>query len=150
MIYIKLRDTWISGYKEWKFDRERQSACCRDRSLLYLVPYNQVHMHMWVLTLSSTVCNPMDYSLPGSSVHGIYQARLLEWVAISSSRGSSQPRDWTCASCVFSVGRQILYHCTTCQVALTNDKDKQCLIFIKCPLSFCSSYLWKGLFIKKD
>ena len=39
-----------------------------------------------------TVCNPMDCSPPGSSVHGIFQARVLEWVAISFSRGSSQPR----------------------------------------------------------
>ena len=38
---------------------------------------------------------PPDYSLPDSSVHGILQARMLEWVAISFSRGSSQPRDWT-------------------------------------------------------
>ena len=42
----------------------------------------------------------MDYSLPGSSVQGILQARILDWVAISSSRGSSQPRDRTCVSCV--------------------------------------------------
>ena len=42
-----------------------------------------------------TLCDPMDCSLPGSSVHGILQARVLEWVAISFSRGSSQPRDWT-------------------------------------------------------
>ena len=42
-----------------------------------------------------TLCNPMDCSLPGSSVHGIFQARVLEWVAISFSRGSSQPRDRT-------------------------------------------------------
>ena len=48
--------------------------------------------------------DPMDCSPPGSSVHGISQARILEWVAISLSRGSSQPRDWTC------IGRQILYH----------------------------------------
>ena len=41
------------------------------------------------------VCNPMDCSLPGSSIHGIFQARVLEWVAISFSRGSSRPRDWT-------------------------------------------------------
>ena len=41
-----------------------------------------------------TVCNPMDYSPPGSSVHGILQARIPEWVAMPSSRGSSQPRDW--------------------------------------------------------
>ena len=50
-----------------------------------------------------TVCNPMDCRLPGSSVHGILQARILEWVAISFSRGSSQPRDITCISCL--VGR---------------------------------------------
>ena len=44
---------------------------------------------------SPTLCNPMDCSQPGSSVHGILQARVLEWVAIPFSRGSSQPRDWT-------------------------------------------------------
>ena len=43
-----------------------------------------------------TLCDPMDYSLPGSSVHGIFQARILGWVAISFSRGSSQP-PWTIA-----------------------------------------------------
>jgi len=42
-----------------------------------------------------TLCNPMDCSLPHSSIHGIFQARVLEWVAISFSRGSSQPRDRT-------------------------------------------------------
>ena len=42
-----------------------------------------------------TLCDPMDNSPPGSSVHGILQARILEWVAVPSSRGSSQPRDWT-------------------------------------------------------
>ena len=46
-----------------------------------------------VAQLCPTLCDPMDYSLPGSSVHGILQARILEWVAISSSRGSSQPRN---------------------------------------------------------
>ena len=48
------------------------------------------------------LCDPMDCSPPGSSVHGILQARILEWVAMSSSRGSSQPRDRThlfCSSC---------------------------------------------------
>ena len=47
-----------------------------------------------------TLCNPMDCSPPCSSVHGIPQARILEWVAISSSRGSSWPWDWTCISCL--------------------------------------------------
>ena len=47
-----------------------------------------------------TLCGPVDCSLPGSSVHGILQARILEWLAISFSRGSSQPRDRTWVSCV--------------------------------------------------
>ena len=47
-----------------------------------------------------TLCDPMDCSLPGSSLHGILQARVLEWVAISFSRGSSWPRDRTRVSCI--------------------------------------------------
>ena len=50
--------------------------------------------------LCPTLCGSMDYSLPGSSVHGISQAKILEWVAISFSRGSFQPRDQTCISCI--------------------------------------------------
>ena len=50
-----------------------------------------------------TPCDPMDCSLPGSSVHGILQARILGWVAIPFSRGSSQPKDRTQVSCI--VGR---------------------------------------------
>ena len=46
------------------------------------------------------LCDPMDCSLPGSSVHGILQARILEWVAIPFSRGSYQPRDQTQVSCI--------------------------------------------------
>ena len=45
-----------------------------------------------VAQLCLTLCDPMDCSLPGSSIHGIFQARILEWIAISFSRGSSQPR----------------------------------------------------------
>ena len=52
-----------------------------------------------------TLCNPMDCSPPGSSVLGISQARILEWVAISSLKGSSLPRDQTYVSCI---DRQIL------------------------------------------
>ena len=47
-----------------------------------------------------TLCDPMDCSLPGSSTHGIFQARILDWVAISFSRGSSWSRDWTRVSCI--------------------------------------------------
>ena len=55
-----------------------------------------------------TLCNPLDCSPPGSSVHGILQARILEWVSISSSRESSWPRKET--SCASSSGRWDLYH----------------------------------------
>ena len=57
--------------------------------------------------------DPMDCSLPGSFIHGIFQARILEWVTLSFSKGSSQPRHQTHASSVSCIGRQILYHCTT-------------------------------------
>ena len=57
-----------------------------------------------------TLCGPVDRSPRDPSVHGILQARALEWVAISSSMGSSQPRDQTLISYVSSIGRWILYH----------------------------------------
>ena len=63
-----------------------------------------------VTKLCSTHCDPMDCSLPGSSVHGIYHARILEWVAISFSKASPWPRDQTHVSCI---GKQILYHWAT-------------------------------------
>ena len=53
-----------------------------------------------ILSVCPTLCNPMDCSPPGSSVLGILQARILEWVAISFSRGSSRPRDRTQVSCI--------------------------------------------------
>ena len=60
---------------------------------------------VWVTQSCPTLCGPVDCNPPGSSVHGILQARILEWVAISFSRRFSLPRDWTWVSCF---GRQIL------------------------------------------
>ena len=57
-----------------------------------------------VAQLFPTLCDPIDCSLPGSSVHGIFQVIVLEWIAISFLRGSSQPRDQTRVSC--NVGRR--------------------------------------------
>ena len=81
---------------------------------------------LWVMTLTDTsvssicvclvtqscltLCDPLDCSPPGSSVHGIFQAKMLEWVAISCSRGSCWPRGWTRIYCVSDTGRQILDH----------------------------------------
>ena len=67
----------------------------------------------FVVKVYLTLCDPMDCSLPGASVHGILQARILEWVAISFSRESSRPRDQICISCI---GRWILYHRATREV----------------------------------
>ena len=70
-----------------------------------------------VLTqLCSTLCDPLDCSLLSSSVHGILQARILESVAISFSKGSSQPRDRNRVSFISCIGRQILYHGATWEV----------------------------------
>ena len=65
-----------------------------------------INRHEWVSEVAQscpTLCDPMDCSLPGSSVRGILQARILEWVAISFSRRSSPPRDWSRVFCI--VGR---------------------------------------------
>ena len=67
-------------------------------------------MHAKLLQSCSTVCNPMDCSMLCSSVHEVLQRKILEWVVISISRGSSWPRDWTCISSVSCIGRQVLYH----------------------------------------
>ena len=60
-----------------------------------------------------TVCDPMGCSPPSSSVHGILQARILEWVAKPSHRGDSQPRDGTGVSYVSHTGRRVLYRWPT-------------------------------------
>ena len=79
------------------------------RSLYYLKMYEHV------CSVASD-CDPMDCNPPGSSVHGIFQARIQEWVAISFNRLSSWPRNQTCVSCI---GRQIFYYCAT-RAALEN------------------------------
>ena len=72
--------------------------------LLSFAPYTNM---VCVLVVSDS-WRPMDCSPPGSSVHGIFQARILEWVAISSSRGSFWPRDWTHVSYVSCIGSRFL------------------------------------------
>ena len=68
-----------------------------------------------------TLCDPMDCTLPNSSVPGILQARILEWVAVSFSRGSSRPRDWTQPSLLHSLPlRWILYHWAIWEAQRTN------------------------------
>ena len=76
---------------------------------ILLTPLNSIVGACSAIQLSLTLWDSMDCSPPGSSVHEIFQARILEWVAMLSSRGSSQHRDRTCVSCISYIGRQILY-----------------------------------------
>ena len=71
-----------------------------------------------------TLCYPMGCSLPGCSVQWILQARILEWVAISSSRGSSQPRYGIRVSCVSCIGRQVLYDQATWEAPIERKEER--------------------------
>ena len=79
----------------WAIRGERESECECESEKLFQCP---------------TLCNPMDYSPPGYSVHRIIQARILERVAMPFSRGSSWPRNWTHISYISCIGRQVPYH----------------------------------------
>ena len=96
---------WCDHDHEISLQPDFCTAFCRGSSHVCVYVFS----HLVVPAL----CNPLDYSPPGSSVHGILQTRILGWVAISSPRGSCQPRDWTCVSCSSYIIRQILYHRAT-------------------------------------
>ena len=88
-----------------------------------------------VAQLCPTLCDPMDCSLPGSTVHGIFQARILEWVAISFSR-RSQPRDWSRVSRIVGRTRSlsfpsnwILYFLPATLLHFVGHTDSKMLIF---------------------
>ena len=78
---------------------------------IYIYLYT-CHILMCAESLQScpTLCDPTDCSPPGFTVHRILQGRILEWMAMPSSRGSSLPRDRTLISCISCIGKQILDH----------------------------------------
>ena len=83
---------------EVKSNRDREISY--DISCIWTLKRNNTD-EVKVKSLSCVqLCHPMDCRPPGSSIHGISQARILEWVAISFFRGSSRPRDWTWVSCI--------------------------------------------------
>ena len=94
-------------------------SCCRPQGIWHVRSPNQavdLGLPFSVCVpaqLCPSLCNLMDCNPPGSSVHGIFQARILEWVSISYSRESSQPRDQARVSCISCICMLILYHCTT-------------------------------------
>ena len=73
-------------------------------SLIFLCMYDK-SLQSWPI-----LCEPMDCTPPGFSVHGILQARILKCVAMPFSRGSSQPKAQTCISYISCIGRSVLYH----------------------------------------
>ena len=87
-----------------------------------LTPFHPLCRVCWVAQLYLTLWDPMDCSPPGSSVRGVFQSRILEWVIISFCRGSLRPRDWTH---IFCIGRWILYHWATWEAP--------CLVAQSCP-----------------
>ena len=82
----------LKNYCDWYADGETDIPSVS--LALFNLGYNLLVAQSW-----SILCNPMICSLPGSSIHGILQARILKWVDIPFSRGSSQPRDRTQVSC---------------------------------------------------
>ena len=84
-----------------------------------------------VTQLYPTLCDPLVCNLPGSSVHGIFQVRILEWVAIPFIRGSSQPRDWTWVSCIA---------CRFFTIQATKEAHTCIFFFILFPLWFITAY----------
>ena len=88
--------------------------CMANASSVHFSPTFLFSRYMCVcaksLQLYLTLCDPMDCNTLGSFVHGILQARILVWVAMPSSRGSSWPRAWTPTSYVSCIGRWVLYH----------------------------------------
>ena len=104
---------WFLGWE----DSPEESMATHSRTPAWRIPMVRGAWRATVPSLKScpTLCDPVDcYVSPLSfSVHGISQARILEGVAISFCRGSSQPRDWTRVFCVSSIGRRILYHWAT-------------------------------------
>ena len=131
----------------------RQWICCGEPGMLFhhdsdvppfgsLAQRNQPSLcsgsaRVLVIQSCPTLCDPMDCSPPGSSVCGILQARILEWVAMPSSRGSSRPRYWTCISWVSRIaGRFFTVWATSGRRNECKRNKIQCVL----PLPSCSGH----------
>ena len=92
--YMKELSTCVFWYPRWVLEANQEGPSGWT-PLLAVAEYILLDRYTISLSLVWLICNPLDSSSPGSSVHGISQARILEWGAISFSRGSSRPRDQT-------------------------------------------------------
>ena len=95
-----LNDTWQPGCGGSLGENGYMSFCCQPGIITTLVNLLwKWKVKVLVAQSNLTLCDPMDCSPPGSSIHGILQVRILEWAAIPISKFSSQPRGWTRVSC---------------------------------------------------
>ena len=99
------RAWWSAKTSRWLSQSSTQPV-----SLYLFILYLNIYVHAKLLQSCPTLCDCMDCSPPGSSVHGISQAGILEWVAIPCSRGSSRPRNQMRISCI---GKWVLFHWAT-------------------------------------
>ena len=99
-VFFSLQMNWLEGYQSKLISTD---LLCWDQYISDFSMCSDAQCHL-------ILYDPMDYSPPASSVHETFQSRILEWVGISLSRESFQSRDWTCISCLFCIGRQILYY----------------------------------------
>ena len=140
--------SWLSG--SWRSFLYTSSVYSYH---IFLISSISVKKESEVAQLCLTLCDSMDCSLPGSTIHGIFQARILEWVAISFSRRSSWPRDWTQVShMVGIVGRRFTIWATrkdqsqrnqksNCQHPLDHRKSK------RVPEKHLPYWLWQSLWL---
>ena len=117
------------------------------RHIFHKLEYQAVCVCLGSVTqLCPSLCNPMNCNMPGYSVRGIFQTRILEWVAIPSSRGSSWPRDWTWVSCISCIGRQTNYHFATWEpqlsVCIQENRSRPQIAQV----SVRSGWCWKQVF----
>ena len=116
--YLSLKQVVTNSSSKRQVERKNKIPLSQENELLspfysFLFTFiliNRVLCCCSVAKSCPTLCDPIVCGLPGSSVHGISQATTLEWVAISSSRGSFRPKGQTHVSCI---GWQILYHSAT-------------------------------------
>ena len=112
----------MSQYSSWRKSPDKSSGKSKTKSSSFPElkwqdsEFEEVSEWSEVTQSCPTLCHPVDCSPPGSPIHGILQARILEWVAISFSRGSSRPRDRTQVSCIagrhFNLNHQGSKPCT--------------------------------------
>ena len=112
-----ISQVWIQAHKLTISPNFRKYTNIHLQIHFYIIYACILFIYIYTYVLVDQSCpslhDPMDCSLPGSSVHGIFQERTLEWVANVYFRRSSRPRDGTHGSCLSCFRRQIMYHCAT-------------------------------------